>query len=76
MRKKKNYPKNYYGELSEKINLINENDIIEITYYVNRQYKKIRGKVKKIDLKNKRIIIINNANIYIEFKDIFKLEKY
>ena len=48
MRKKKNYPKNYYGELSEKINLINENDIIEITYYVNRQYKKIKGKVKKL----------------------------
>ena len=44
-------------ELSMKLNAIDTNKIVQITYYDGDKYTKVEGKVNKIDKLNRRIII-------------------
>lgn len=45
-------------ELQNKVNLINTGMIVEITYYDNDQYVKIKGMVSKINFDLKYIVIV------------------
>lgn len=59
-------------EISNQLKLIEINSIIEIIYYHDRQYFKTTGRVKKIDIIKKQIVIEETK---INFIDIFKLTK-
>lgn len=59
-------------EISNMLQLIDRNTNINITYYCNKQYLKLRGQVKKIDYIHKYVIVDetkihfeNILNIYI-----------
>lgn len=60
-------------ELSQQLSIIEKNDNIRIVYYINRQYKEIKGKVKEINLINKKIILY--GDVKINFNDITEIEK-
>ena len=59
--------------LSNKLKLIEKSDIINITYYFNRQYKEVKGIVKEISAKKQKIILSND--IKINFSDILNINK-
>ena len=46
---KKELSEDMAEELSEKLQMLEINDIIEVKYYSNRMYKTLQGKVKYID---------------------------
>lgn len=48
------------------------NDLVKVTYYSNRLYKTIQGKVKYKDSVKKKLII---DEIRINFMDIISVEK-
>lgn len=58
-------------ELSMKLNAIDTNKIVQITYYDGNKYTKIKGKVNKIDKINRTIIVTTSA---INFFDIIAIE--
>ena len=58
-------------ELSMKLNAIDTNKIVQITYYDGNKYTKIKGKVNKIDKINRTIIVTTSA---INFFDIIEIE--
>ncbi len=62
-----------YEELSNKIKNIKKRDNIELVYYLNKEYIKLRGIVKSIDFTNKIIVI---DNIKIKFNDIYEIDEY
>ena len=62
-----------YEELSNKIKNIKKRDNIELVYYLNKEYIKLRGVVKSIDFTNKIIVI---DNIKIKFNDIYEIDEY
>lgn len=62
-----------YEELSNKIKNIKKRDNIELVYYLNKEYIKLRGVVKNIDFTNKMIVI---DNIKINFNDIYEIDEY
>lgn len=62
-----------YEELSNKIKNIKKRDNIELVYYLNKEYIKLRGVVKNIDFTNKIIVI---DNIKIKFNDIYEIDEY
>ena len=59
--------------LSNKLKLIEKSDIINITYYFNRQYKEVKGIVKEISANKQKIILSND--IKINFSDILNINK-
>ena len=59
--------------LSNKLKLIEKSDIINITYYFNRQYKEVKGIVKEISANKQKIILRND--IKINFSDILNINK-
>lgn len=57
---------------------IQNRPVIEVTYFVKQQgnlgnYVTYKGKLKKIDVINKKIIFTNNQSIYI--KDIYNIKE-
>lgn len=60
-------------ELSKILNQIEKEDYIKIVYYTNKQYKEVKGRVKEINLINKKIILYENIKIH--FDDILDIEK-
>ncbi len=58
-------------QISEKLNMLAVNEEITVMYYFNRQYKEYTGKVSKIDLVRKKLIL---DDVTINFADILKLE--
>ncbi len=58
-------------EICNKINELEKDDAVEITYYKNKQYKEIVGNVQEINYEKKKIILYENINI--NFSDIFKI---
>lgn len=58
-------------ELAEKLMIVDTESIVEIVYYANGQYLKIKGKVEKIE-PIKRKIMING--ISVKFMDILGLD--
>ena len=59
-------------EISEKLQMLEIGDLVKITYYSNRQYIEILGKVKYIDAIKKKLII---ADKRINFMDISEIER-
>ena len=62
------------NELDDKLHLIekNLNKEIEITYYDKDKYIKVRSYIKKLDMINKSIILVNKT--VINSKDIIDLK--
>ena len=60
-------------EICNKINELEKDNKVEITYYKNRQYTKMKGKVQKINYTKKKIVLYENINI--NFADIFNINK-
>lgn len=69
---KKELSEDMAEELSEKLQMLEINDIIEVTYYSNRMYKTLQGKVKYIDSVKKKLIV---DDIRINFIDIISVER-
>lgn len=59
-------------ELSQKLQMIEVNDIVKITHYSNKQYKSTTGKVKYKDSVKKKLMI---DDIRINFADIISIER-
>ena len=60
-------------ELSKILNQIEKENEIKVTYYINRQYKGVKGKVKEINLVKKKITLYDDTKIC--FEDILSIEK-
>lgn len=58
--------------ISNLLRVIKIGDIIEVVYYVKKQYKKIQGKVTKIS-NVKKSIVIDDVEIF--FIDIFSINR-
>ena len=58
-------------ELARKLMVVDNESIVEIVYYTNRQYLKLKGNVKKVE-PIKRKITINETSI--KFMDILSLD--
>lgn len=64
---------------SDALKMVNNNekrklksgDFVKVKYYYNFDYIETSGKIKKIDLKNKCIYLLNSK---INFDDIIKIE--
>ena len=70
---KKELAEEQLDELSKKLDTIEIGNSINIVYYVDNKYKKINGRVKDIDIVNKKIILYEN--IKINFADILEIDK-
>ena len=68
---KKELAEEQLDELSKKLDTIEIGNSINIVYYVDNKYKKINGRVKDIDIVNKKIILYEN--ISINFADILEI---
>ena len=60
-------------ELSDILSTIEKDDTVRITYYINRQYKDITGKIKKVRGNDKKIILY--GDIKINFIDVLNIKK-
>ena len=69
---KKELSEDMAEELSEKLQMLEINDIVKVTYYSNRLYKTITGKVKYKDSVKKKLIIDETR---INFMDIISVER-
>lgn len=58
-------------ELSKKIVMLESGDLVKITYYHNKQYHTIEGKVEYKDLIQRKLII---GNTKVNFDDISSVE--
>lgn len=69
---KKELSEDMTEELSEKLQMLEINDIVEVTYYSNGRYKTLQGKVKCIDSVKKKLIL---DDVRINFIDIISIER-
>ena len=60
-------------EISEILTLIDENDIIKIQYYKNKQYKEIIGEIKWINKSSQKISLKDET--IINFDDILRIKR-
>lgn len=67
---KRELSEDVFRELNRKLMSLNVGDNVEIEYYYDLEYIKIKGIVKKIDLNNK-ILYVGNSKIY--FDDIVSI---
>jgi len=59
-------------ELEILLHELNKDDNVEIKYYANKKYVSYKGKIKKIDVNEKKIIFENRKSISL--KDIYNIE--
>lgn len=69
---KKELSEDIAEELSEKLQMIEIDDEVKVTYYSNRLYKTIQGKVKYKDIIKKKLLI---DDVKINFADIISIER-
>lgn len=60
-------------ELSDKINQVQEGDLLEVKYYKNRKYITYKGIVKNIDDVKKKINYVDDT--IINMSDIIEIKK-
>lgn len=70
IQKRKQLSEDEYQELALKFETIKVGDLIEVLYYFKDNYIKIKGKIIKINLEY-RYLVINKNKIY--FKDIYDI---
>ncbi len=61
------------NNISDSLKELNINDYIKIIYYENGKYKTLKGKVKKLDKQNKKIVFYDDLKI--NFTDLYNIEK-